>query len=127
MKRVFLLLSFLSLPFITFSQNPYRGYSAASMEEQLKVEEEFLESVDFTKFKTHLKTITEHPHIAGTPANEKVRDYLVEISRNAGWKVEQYPYDVFLPKGPGESSVEIIQPVRQPLNQQEYILKEDPF
>lgn len=127
MKKVFLLLGLLTLPFITFSQNPYRGYSPTSTEEQKKVEEEFLKSVDFSRFKIHLKSITEHPHIAGTAANEKVRDYLMEISQNAGWKAKMYPFDVFLPKGPGESAVEIAQPVRQPLNQQEYILQEDLF
>lgn len=127
MKRTLLLLSLLTLPLVTFSQNPYRGYSPSAAEKQAKTEKEFLESVDFSRFKIHLQHITEHPHIAGTPANEKVRDYLFEASRKAGWKAELYPYDVYLPIGPGESAVEIIQPIRQPLNQQEYVLKEDPF
>lgn len=127
MKKTLLLLSLLALPLLTFSQNPYRGYSPAAAEEQAQTEKVFLESVDFSRFRTHLKTITEHPHIAGTPANEKVRDYLYEVSQAAGWKAELYPYDVYLPTGPGESAVEIVQPIRQPLNQQEYVLKEDPF
>src|SRR5690554_1629412 len=127
MKKNLLLLGLLALPSLTFSQNPYRGYSPSAAEEQAKTEKTFLEAVDFTSFKTHLKNITEHPHIAGTPANEKVRDYLFEVSKAAGWKSELYPYDVYLPTGPGESAVEIVQPIRQPLNQQEYVLKEDPF
>lgn len=127
MKRTLILLGLLALPSLTFSQNPFRGYSPAAAEEQAKTEKKFLEAVDFSRFKTHLKNITEHPHIAGTPANEKVRDYLFEVSKSAGWKAELYPYDVYLPIGPGESAVEIVQPIRQPLNQQEYVLKEDPF
>lgn len=127
MKKTLLLFNLLALPLLTFSQNPYRGYSPAAAEEQAQTEKVFLESVDFSRFRTHLKTITEHPHIAGTPANEKVRDYLYEVSQAAGWKAELYPYDVYLPTGPGESAVEIVQPIRQPLNQQEYVLKEDPF
>lgn len=127
MKKYFFLLYLLAFPLIALPQSAYSGYSPSSLEQQQNVEKQFLESVNFQRFKEHLKTITEHPHIAGTPANEKVRDYLIETSDKAGWKTEVFPYDVFLPDGPGESIVEIIQPIRQPLNQQEYILKEDPF
>lgn len=127
MKKSWLLTGLLAWPLFAFSQADDRGYSPTSFEEQKRVEKEFLESVDVTSFKEHLKQTTEHPHIAGSPANERVKDYLVRISNSAGWKTKIYPYDVFLPTGPGESAVEIVQPVRQPLNQQEYILKEDPF
>lgn len=127
MKKTSLVLGLLALPLFTFSQDSYRGYSPTTAQQQERTEQTFLELVDFSRFKHHLKNITEHPHIAGTPANEKVRDYLFDVSQQAGWKAKLYPYDVYLPTGPGESAVEIIQPIRQPLNQQEYVLKEDPF
>lgn len=121
------MLFILLFPLVGSSQEFYRGFSPSSKEWQKTIEREFLESVDFDRFRNHLKYITEHPHTAGSKANERVRDYLVEVSDNAGWGVQLYPYDVFLPKSPGESAVEIIQPIRRPLNQQEYILEEDPF
>lgn len=103
------------------------GFSAAESRVQSELEALFLESVHFPSFKTHLATITKHPHIAGTKANEDVRDYLVEIMEAAGWQTTLYPYDVYLPSDPGSSLVEIVTPERNPLNQQEYILEADTF
>lgn len=127
MKEFYLFLCLMASSLFAYAQTAYRGYSPSATTKQQEVEKSFLEAVDFARFKGHLKNITEHPHIAGTAANEKVRDYLVETSQKAGWKAVLYPYDVYLPAGPGESAVEIVQPIRQPLNQQEYILKEDPY
>ena len=47
--------------------------------------------------------------------------------KKSGWDVNVYPYDLYLSKGPGESLVELVTPIRQPLNQQENILSEDPY
>ena len=38
-----------------------------------------------------------------------------------------YPYDVYLPKHPGSSLIEIVTPSRQVLNQKEDIISDDPF
>ena len=103
------------------------GFSKNAVDKQLQLENKFKESVDFGSFKTHLSTITEHPHTAGSEANEKVKDYLVSTMKNAGWDVEVYPYDLYLTKGQGESLIELVYPIRKPLNQQEYIVKDNPF
>ncbi|WP_162339783.1 M28 family peptidase [Cyclobacterium salsum] len=103
------------------------GFSSIDSKAQNELEEHFMESVDFASFKTHLATITRHPHIAGTKANEDVRDYMVEVMDAAGWQTKLYPYDVYLPNDPGRSRVEIVTPKRNPLNQQEYILEADTF
>ncbi len=103
------------------------GFSTAGSRKQDDLEALFLESVDFPSFKTHLATITRHPHIAGTKANEVVRDYLVRVMKEAGLETTLYPYDVYLPSDPGESLVEIVRPKRSLLNQREYILEADTF
>ncbi len=103
------------------------GFSSIDSKAQNELEEHFMESVNFASFKTHLATITRHPHIAGTKANEDVRDYMVEVMDAAGWQTKLYPYDVYLPNDPGQSLVEIVTPKRNPLNQQEYILEADTF
>ncbi|WP_162415401.1 M28 family peptidase [Cyclobacterium roseum] len=103
------------------------GFSSIDSKAQNELEEHFMESVHFASFKTHLATITRHPHIAGTKANEDVRDYMVEVMDAAGWQTKLYPYDVYLPNDPGRSLVEIVTPKRSPLNQQEYILEADTF
>jgi N-acetylated-alpha-linked acidic dipeptidase len=103
------------------------GFSAKNTAAQLEFERSFQSSVDFGRFRTHLVAITSEPHVAGTPANEKVRDYMAEAMKAAGWEVNVYPYDLYLSKGPGESLVEVVTPIRMPLNQQEYILSENPY
>ena len=45
----------------------------------------------------------------------------------AGLDVINYPYDVYLPKHPGSSLIEIVTPSRQVLNQKEDIISDDPF
>jgi len=90
-------------------------------------EEYFLSSVDVKRFQVHLKKLTERPHVAGSVANEKVRDYLTMIMNKAGFEVTQYPYDIYLSNKPGTSELSIVRPKRMPLNQKEDILEEDPF
>jgi len=126
-KRYLLSVAFGSILCLTTQAQQIDGFSNTSGEKQKNLEAQFLKTVDFSRFKKHLTTITSEPHAAGSPANEKVKDYLVETMKTAGWDVVVHPYDVYLSKTPGESLVEIITPIRKPLNQQEYILPEDPY
>ncbi|RZS97204.1 M28 family peptidase [Cecembia calidifontis] len=103
------------------------GFAKNSAARQKTIENQFKESVDFSRFKIHLSTITADPHPAGSAANEKVKDYMVETMQKAGWDVKVYPYDVYLTKGQGESLIELVYPIRKPLNQQEYIVDDNPY
>lgn len=105
----------------------YEGYSADSWQKQRETETVFLASVDSTTYKQHLKTLTARPHVAGSKANEAVQTYMSRIMQQAGFDVTAYPYDVYIPSHPGESSVALVTPFRQPLNQQEDLLSEDPY
>jgi len=105
----------------------YEGYSADSWQKQRETETVFLASVDSTTYKQHLKTLTARPHVAGSKANEAVQTYMTRIMQQAGFDVTAYPYDVYIPSHPGESSVALVTPFRQPLNQQEDLLSEDPY
>ena len=105
----------------------YEGYSADSWQKQRETETVFLGSVDSTTYKQHLKTLTARPHVAGSKANEAVQTYMTRIMQQAGFDVTAYPYDVYIPSHPGESSVALVTPFRQPLNQQEDLLSEDPY
>ncbi|WP_439482459.1 M28 family peptidase [Cyclobacterium plantarum] len=127
MKKYFLACTFLLLAGFGFCQNKLDGFSSEESEKQEALEELFLETVDFSSFKKHLQTITKHPHIAGSPENNAVGDYLLTVMQEAGWDSRKYPYDVYLPKDPGISLVEIITPKRQPLNQMEDIQEADAF
>ncbi|EAZ82845.1 M28 family peptidase [Algoriphagus machipongonensis] len=112
---------------LAFTAQAQDGFFQKNQEKQKALESEFLEAVDFSSFKVHLKEITKNPHIAGTPENELVQQYMSKIMSEAGMDVKLYPYDVYLPNHPGESHLEIVSPVKMTLSQQEAILEEDPF
>ncbi len=119
------LLFFTSL--FAYSQTLHDGFLRSQMEEQVITETSFLEKVEFDSFRKHLEVISSEPHVVGSAANEKVAEYMKKTMEKAGWEVDYYPYDVYLPKEPGKSYVEIISPKRQPLNQQEFVIPEDPY
>lgn len=103
------------------------GYPAKEGKSQLQIEQTFREHIDKSRFKVHLENLTKNPHIAGTPANEKVRDYMINAMQKADLEVQTYPYEVYMANGPGESHLEIISPLKVVLNQQEKPLEEDPY
>lgn len=128
MKKIYLLpLTFGVLLSLHLEAQTLDGFTKDTDEKQRQIEKKFKETVDFSRFKTHLTAITSDPHPAGTLANEKVKDYMVESMKQAGWDVKVYPYDLYMTKGQGESLIELVYPIRKPLNQQEYIVKENPF
>ena len=124
MKPFFALLLIMS---VSASAQTLTGFSTGSSEKQKQAESVFLNQQESERYKNHLKTLTKEPHIAGSKANERVRDYMAEVMRKAGFQVDIYPYDIYLPVMPGTAYAEIVEPLRLPLNNKEYIHKEDPF
>jgi len=105
----------------------HEGYSSDSWKNQLDFEQMFVNHIDKTSFRKHLKKLTERPHVVGSEANEEVIRYIGEVMDKAGLDVTNYPYDVYLPNKPGSSLIEIVTPSRQVLNQKEDIIPNDPF
>ena len=125
MKRIYsILISFFLFQFLNAQ---YEGYSEESWDDQLKIEESFFKNIDKTSFKKHLKKLTERPHVVGSEGNQEVIRYIGEVMQLAGMKVTNYPYDVYLPKNPGTSLIEIVTPNRDVLNQKEDIIENDPY
>ena len=125
MKRIYsILISFFLFQFLNAQ---YEGYSEDSWDDQLKIEESFFKNIDKTSFKKHLKKLTERPHVVGSEGNQEVIRYIGEVMQLAGMKVTNYPYDVYLPKNPGTSLIEIVTPNRDVLNQKEDIIENDPY
>ena len=124
MKKLFVLSLFVSS--FSFGQN-FSGFTGNSAAIQSKAEETFLKQQESERYKNHLKNLTKEPHIATSKANERVRDYMADVMRKAGFQVEIFPYDIYLPVMPGTASAELVEPIRLPLNNKEYIHKEDPF
>lgn len=126
MKNVFSLLLLFIFCFAASAQE-LDGFAAKSVESQQAFESDFLKTVDEDAFKKHLKELTKKPHVAGSKANEDVRDYMSKVMKEAGWDVELYPYDIYMSKEPGNSAVELVTPFRQPLSQQENVIGEDVY
>ncbi len=126
MKKRLIFLSLTSLLSLN-SLAQQDGFFPSQMTDQKKFETDFLQSVRFDRFKVHLTELTKNPHIAGTPENELVKDYMVKIMADAGMEVKVWPYDVYLPNHPGKSELQIISPVQMTLSQKEGSLSEDPF
>jgi len=126
MKQTLLSLTAASLLSLSaFAQQD--GFLPSQLANQKKFEADYLKAVDYDRFKVHLSELTKNPHIAGTPENELVKDYMVKIMGDAGMNVKVWPYDVYLPNHPGKSELQIISPVQLTLSQKEGALPEDPF
>ncbi len=103
------------------------GFFQKSQAAEKSIEANYLKAVQFDRFKVHLKELTKAPHIAGTPENEAVAEYMSKVMREAGMNVKIHPYDVYLPNDPGESVLQLISPVTMTLSQQEGPVEGDPF
>ena len=110
-------------------QGTLTGFADEEASQQRTCEERFLDLRSFQSFSRHHETITRAPHVAGTPANDRVGDYLIDAMKEAGLEVETYPYDVYIPDPASAdgNSVALVTPERIPLNNQEYIVEEDSF
>ena len=119
----------LSLPATAQTTTPPRitGFSPNQQAVELKTEADFKQQQDPARFRQHLERLCSVPHVAGSRENEQVRDYIAETMRKAGWKVDIYPHDIYLPKGPGDITVEVVTPVRLPIGTKENIFKEDKY
>lgn len=129
MKNLFSLFIAFGLFFFTnlSAQQSLAGFSAPAVPQQVKLEELFKTLPKSETFSKHLEVLTSQPHPAGSPENLEVIRYMAESMEKAGLEVQRYPYDIYLPTGPGEIEVGLVEPIRMPLNNMEYILKEDPF
>ena len=95
------------------------GFFTSKLATQKKFEADYLKAVNYDQFKVHLTELTKNPHITGTPENELVKDYMVQVMSKAGMDVKVWPYDVYLPNHPGKSELQIISPVQLTLSQKE--------
>jgi len=127
-SNLYSLLPLILLLFASFAQaQQISGFSPRNLGKQLEAEKRLQDLPTAKGFEAHLKALTREPHVAGSPANDRVADYMAEAMTKAGMTVEKHPYDIYLPKGPGEIKIELVTPIRLPLNNKEYVLEEDPF
>jgi N-acetylated-alpha-linked acidic dipeptidase len=113
----------------TAQDAPLTGFAPTSAEEQRTCEAQLAEAPTPASFRTHLRELTDEPHPAGTPANDRVRAYIDSVMTAAGLSTTAYPYDLYMPSPSSAHDTELalVTPTRQPLNRQENILEGDRF
>lgn len=109
------------------SAQTLRGFSLQGSQEQTTLEQALMKLPTAEGYKRHLQSLTQSPHMAGSPENAAVATYMADAMKKAGFQIEIFPYDLYLPEGPGEISLELVTPTRIPLNTKEYVLQEDIF
>lgn len=92
-----------------------------------KLKEKLIFFPQADQFRQHLIQLASEPHRAGTPSNRKVADYIATVMKESGMAIQEYPYDIFMPLGPGIVDISLITPQRIPLAIQEDIIPEDPY
>ena len=91
------------------------GFAADTVQGQASAERVFLDTVTPDNARRWLAALTEDPHVAGTPAEKKVADYVLARFKEFGFETEMVRYDVFL-NHPRHVSLRITAPVQEALN-----------
>jgi len=90
------------------SANPLFGFSNSAAE--ISIESRFLAVPDPKLAEAHLRTLTQAPHMAGTPEDEATAEYVAQKFREAGLETEIVEYKVWM-NYPREISVDVTAPV----------------
>lgn len=80
---------------------PLIGYSPATSAEQRRIEEIAMGGPQGTRAREHSRALSKEPHVAGTPAQTRTRDYVIEQMKAMGIETESRGYDVWLPHATG--------------------------
>jgi N-acetylated-alpha-linked acidic dipeptidase len=108
------LLSLAPLPAQEASRPP-SGYTKASAEAAAKFERIALDTPTPENARKWLAALTEEPHVAGTPAEKKVADWVHDKLVEFGLDVKTVKYDVFL-NHPKFVSLKLVEPTEQELS-----------
>jgi len=117
-RRIAIVLVFLPQLLAAQSQT---GFSAASRDKEAQAEKIFLDTPTPDRARRWLAQLTEEPHVAGTPQEKKVADYVLARFKEFGLDAEMTKYDVFL-NHPKSVSLEMTAPMKMELS-----LREEPY
>lgn len=73
------------------------GYSPAAAERQRQVEAAAIAVPEAGRARTHSRALAAEPHVAGTPAQARTRDYVIDQMKAMGLQTEVRAYDVWMP------------------------------
>ncbi|BAH37205.1 glutamate carboxypeptidase II [Gemmatimonas aurantiaca T-27] len=73
------------------------GYAPATAAAQRQLEQQAIAGPLATRARTHSSSLSREPHVAGTAAQERTRDYVIAQMKAMGLETEIRTYDVWLP------------------------------
>lgn len=76
---------------------PMPGYGAAGAATQRRIEADVIALPSPTSAAEAARVLSREPHVAGTPAQARTRDYVIERMRSWGLETEVRAYEVWMP------------------------------
>ncbi len=126
MKKGCLLLLFFFCSFFIHAQQ-LTGFTPDHQRKEYEMEERFLALPEGAVFREHLRELTREPHTAGSARSQEIVEYLAASMEKAGFTAEKFDYDIYLDQAPTDTRIELVTPVRLPLNNKEYVHAQDSF
>jgi N-acetylated-alpha-linked acidic dipeptidase len=87
----------LAAPAPLSGQEALPGYSPAAATAQSAAERAAIAAPSAERARAHSQALTREPHIAGTPAQARTRDYVIDAMRRMGLRTEVREYEIWLP------------------------------
>jgi N-acetylated-alpha-linked acidic dipeptidase len=127
LSALLLLVAFPASPSLVLAADPVKtpaGYTRATFDTNAPYEKVFLDTPTPDNARRWLFQLTEEPHVAGTPAEKKVADWVQGKLKEFGLEVEAVKYDVFL-NHPKSVSLKMIAPRNEELSLMEDNIPQD--
>jgi N-acetylated-alpha-linked acidic dipeptidase len=117
MRRMIRIISVLALGLLTL-------VAGQAQQTQVEVEQILMDTPSPERARQWLFSLTEEPHVAGTPAQYKVVEFVRDRFKEFGLETEMVKYDVFL-NYPKSVSLRMIQPREETLSLVEEVYSKD--
>ncbi len=127
-RSVWIVLGFITAGTLAFNEQRGSvplGFTRESFASERRWEQQLMNAVDAQRCRSHLRKLTSEPHVAGTPGDQRVSNYIAEEFRRDGLETEVVPYNVLL-SYPKQVSVELVAPVVAHLANPEPPIEGDP-
>src|SRR5688572_21335150 len=79
------------------ASGPLVGFGPTAAALQRRLEAEAIATPAPARARAHSQALSKEPHVAGTPAQARTRDYVIEQMKAMGLETEIRTYDVWLP------------------------------
>lgn len=96
------------------------GFFPSSREPQARAEKAFIQTPTPEMARRWLTALTEEPHVAGTPQQKKLADYVRDRFKELGLETEVVRYEAFL-NYPKSVSLKLVEPVEMALSLREEV------